>query len=172
MHFSTPVIILATFLKRRLKQYIVTYLATSQTIWNFRLHLRGGGKLGGGNPSNKLEKQIHLLNSPSGSAHSTSGTKKNPTKLNSTNQLFIVNYSLSSIPNTAKICLFIFIWSLKKIHCNIAVCLCSSTKSGPTLLFWMPLFNQRKAIEQERTKAKFSEEKIACVCNVSFHCVW
>lgn len=78
MHFSTPVIILATFLKRRLKQYIVTYLATSQTIWNFRLHLRGGGKLGGENPSNKLEKQIHLLNSPSGSAHSTSGTKKKP----------------------------------------------------------------------------------------------
>lgn len=69
----------------------------------------------GGNPSNKLEKQIQLLNSPSGSAHSTSGTKKkNPTKLNSTNQLFIVNYSLASIPNTAKICLFIFIWSLKK----------------------------------------------------------
>lgn len=129
----------------------------------------------GGNPSNKLEKQIHLLNSPSGNAHSTSRTKKKHTK--NTHQakfnksiihceLFTSFYS--------KHCQDMFVYfhlEFKKIHGNIAVCLCSSTKSRPALLFWMPLFNQRKATEQERTKAKFTEEKTACVCNASFHCV-
>lgn len=133
MHFSAPVIILTTFLKKKLKQYIVTYLATSQTIWNFSLHLWGGKT--GENPSNKLEKRIHLLNSPSGSTHSTSRQEEQKTQAKFNKSIIHCELFTSFYSKHCQDVFVYFYLEFKKIHGNIAVCLSFHVQSANLCFF-------------------------------------